>query len=262
MPWAHEQQASVVLAGLTVLAAGTALPKLLTTVGPAIRGQTTLAVGYTLTAASFELLGALGVVALIHPAHGLAHDRGMGLYVLAVVLAILLPLLAMRWRLTRPRALLLLLVIWLSCLSCLAAGLADAARSWIEMDFLLDPRLQADTVFVADWPLSRVLLMDDARFAWLVLVLRRGQRVVRPCRGRSCGADRGNHLRRGLKRLTGCAKINIGALGNLVPQLHVHVVARNPGDDAWPGPVWGSGRPVPYAAETRAAFLSRLVNVL
>jgi diadenosine tetraphosphate (Ap4A) HIT family hydrolase len=61
-----------------------------------------------------------------------------------------------------------------------------------------------------------------------------------------------------LKSLTGAAKINVGALGNLVPQLHVHVVARNPGDPAWPGPVWGQGTAEPYEAAAQAAFIAQL----
>jgi diadenosine tetraphosphate (Ap4A) HIT family hydrolase len=133
------------------------------------------------------------------------------------------------------------------------------------MNFLLDPRLQADTVFVADWPLSRVLLMDDARFPWIVLVPRRAAAVELFDLAAADRATLGEETVRaaqGLKRLTGCAKINVGALGNLVAQLHVHVVARNPGDVAWPGPVWGSGARQPYVAEAYAAFLSRLVNLL
>ena len=57
----------------------------------------------------------------------------------------------------------------------------------------------------------------------------------------------------------GAAKLNIGALGNLVPQLHVHVVGRNPGDPAWPGPVWGHSPAEPYDPESKAARL-RLVR--
>lgn len=133
------------------------------------------------------------------------------------------------------------------------------------MDFLLDKRLAADTVFVADWPLTRVLLKDDQRFPWLVLVPRRaGAAELYDLidSDRAMLNDETLRAAQGLKRLTGCAKINVGALGNLVPQLHVHVVARNPGDPAWPGPVWGSGEPKLYSSEARAAFLSRLVNLL
>jgi diadenosine tetraphosphate (Ap4A) HIT family hydrolase len=63
-----------------------------------------------------------------------------------------------------------------------------------------------------------------------------------------------------LKRLTGAAKINVGALGNLVPQLHVHVVARSLGDPAWPGPVWGHSSAVPYDAAARDDFIRQFVN--
>jgi diadenosine tetraphosphate (Ap4A) HIT family hydrolase len=62
----------------------------------------------------------------------------------------------------------------------------------------------------------------------------------------------------GLKAATGAAKINTGALGNLVPQLHIHVVARNPGDAAWPGPVWGQGTARPYDAAALEALLNTL----
>jgi cation:H+ antiporter len=108
VPFAKELKVSAALAGLTLLAAGTALPKLLLTASAAIRGQTTLAVGQMLTASAFGLLGALGIVALIHPLTVSRDVATYGIYVLAGTLAILLPLMAMRWRLTRPRALLLL----------------------------------------------------------------------------------------------------------------------------------------------------------
>lgn len=127
--------------------------------------------------------------------------------------------------------------------------------------FLLDPRLEADTAFVADWPLSRLLLMDDARCPWLVLVPRRAdlseihdlahaERMVL--------IEEIARAAKGLKALTAAAKINVGALGNVVPQLHVHVVARNPGDAAWPGPVWGQGQAVAYSPSAREAAIARL----
>jgi diadenosine tetraphosphate (Ap4A) HIT family hydrolase len=62
----------------------------------------------------------------------------------------------------------------------------------------------------------------------------------------------------GLKKLSACAKINVGALGNLVPQLHVHVVARSPGDAAWPGPVWGNGTSIPYSDDAAKSLIERL----
>ncbi len=118
-------------------------------------------------------------------------------------------------------------------------------------EFELHPRLAADTVFVADWPLSRLLLMDDARYSWLVLVPRRIAITeihdLEP-HDRILLVEELARASAGLKALTGAAKINIGALGNIVPQFHVHVVARCPGDPAWPDPVWGRGRPESYGA--------------
>ncbi len=128
--------------------------------------------------------------------------------------------------------------------------------------FVLDDRLAADTVHLADWALSRVLLMNDARYPWLILVPRRagitelhdlahaermvlGEEIVRASRG--------------LKAHSAAVKINVGALGNVVAQLHVHIVARNPGDATWPGPVWGHGAREPYEAAALERLSSELV---
>jgi diadenosine tetraphosphate (Ap4A) HIT family hydrolase len=110
--------------------------------------------------------------------------------------------------------------------------------------FVLDPRLAADSLLLAEGPLSQLRLLDDARFAWLVLVPRVENAVE--------WIDLDDHDRHvllaevaragELLRATGpCHKLNIGALGNVVRQLHVHVVARTEDDAAWPAPVWGSG---------------------
>jgi diadenosine tetraphosphate (Ap4A) HIT family hydrolase len=118
--------------------------------------------------------------------------------------------------------------------------------------FALDPRLDADTVPVGDLFLSRVLLMNDARFPWLVLVPRRpglveiadldprGQAMLQ--REVEAAADAMRHLH-------APDKLNIAAIGNVVAQLHVHVVGRRRDDEAWPRPVWGSGPARPYAPE-------------
>lgn len=127
--------------------------------------------------------------------------------------------------------------------------------------FQLHPRLEADTLFVADWSLSRLLLMNDARFPWLILVPRRAQitELHELAHGeRMVLIEEIARAARALKAISGAAKINMGALGNLVPQLHVHVVARRPGDAAWPGPVWGHGTPAPYRSADSAALLARL----
>ncbi len=131
--------------------------------------------------------------------------------------------------------------------------------------FRLHPRLETETAFVADFALSRVLLMDDVRFPWLILVPRRAsvaeihelahaERLVL--------IEEIARTGKGLKDATGAPKINVGALGNSVPQLHVHVVARHPGDGAWPGPVWSYGTRSPYDSTERNRFVARLKEVL
>jgi diadenosine tetraphosphate (Ap4A) HIT family hydrolase len=133
------------------------------------------------------------------------------------------------------------------------------------VDFILNERLAADSVALGEGPLSLVRLMNDRRYAWLILVPRRGElREIHEL----AAADRALLVEeiaaagRALQAATAAAKINVGALGNLVPQLHVHVVARSPGDPAWPGPVWGHGRPEPYDAAELAAERSRLERAL
>lgn len=112
--------------------------------------------------------------------------------------------------------------------------------------FELASRLQADTHFVLDAPLSRVLLMDDARWPWLILVPRRAG--LRELLELDAGERRQwfaelDCLGNWLQRLAYVQKLNVGALGNVVPQLHIHLIGRWQGDAAWPAPVWGlSGR--------------------
>lgn len=131
--------------------------------------------------------------------------------------------------------------------------------------FELDPRLAADSVFVADGPLSQVRLMDDQRFPWLVLVPRVAAASewidLDGAQQRLLLAEI-NQASRLLQQEPGVGKLNIGALGNIVRQLHIHLVGRHEGDRAWPGPVWGSGpaeRFEPEALRQRAeAWAQRL----
>ncbi|HEY8683024.1 MAG TPA: HIT domain-containing protein, partial [Rhodanobacter sp.] len=110
--------------------------------------------------------------------------------------------------------------------------------------FVLDPRLAADTCPLVRWPLCDVLLMNDARYAWLILVPHHSGLIEIT----DLAADRQavlwqevNRAAAALRAVTACDKLNLGALGNILRQLHVHVVARREGDAAWPGPVWGHG---------------------
>jgi diadenosine tetraphosphate (Ap4A) HIT family hydrolase len=130
----------------------------------------------------------------------------------------------------------------------------------------LDPQLTRDTVAVGDLPLARVLLMNDANFPWLIVVPRHPGAVEIF----DLDADQRAQLMREvallaqhLKEMTGCHKINIAAIGNVVSQLHVHVVARRRDDPAWPRPVWGALPARPYAgAERDGAERDRLIEAL
>jgi diadenosine tetraphosphate (Ap4A) HIT family hydrolase len=131
--------------------------------------------------------------------------------------------------------------------------------------FHLHPRLEADTTLVADWGLSRVLLMNDARFPWLILVPRRaGRSELHDLQHaeRMVLVEEINRASAGLKDITDAAKINVGALGNVVPQLHIHVVARRESDEAWPGPVWGNGTAVAYEQDVKATLIEKLLTKL
>ncbi|MGN6280717.1 HIT domain-containing protein [Frateuria sp.] len=135
----------------------------------------------------------------------------------------------------------------------------------MSIGFELDPRLAADTVPVARLDLCEVRLMNDARFAWLVLVPQRAGLVeiadLTPSE-RTLLWHEADRAGAALRVVALCDKLNLGALGNIVRQLHVHVVARCEGDAAWPGPVWGSGPAVPYAEDRRDALLDRLRETL
>ncbi|RUL78288.1 HIT family protein [Dyella choica] len=128
-------------------------------------------------------------------------------------------------------------------------------------DFLLDPRLQADTQHVVSLPLCEVLLMKDARFAWLILVPRQAgcaEILDLPESARDLLWQEINQVAAVLREVVPCDKLNLGALGNIVRQLHVHVVARREGDAAWPGPVWGSGTATPYSNDELSSLAQGL----
>lgn len=127
--------------------------------------------------------------------------------------------------------------------------------------FELHPRLAADTVPLGALELSRVLLMNDARFRWLILVpAREGLREIHDLdhAGRATLIEEVALASQALSTLYRPDKINVGALGNMVEQLHVHVVARSNGDAAWPGPVWDAGTPVAYDDAALAQTIAEL----
>ena len=129
------------------------------------------------------------------------------------------------------------------------------------MDFELHPQLAADCHAVGDFPLCRLLLMNDAQYPWFILVPRRA--AVREIYQLSA-ADQSALLRESsllgaalMRAFTG-DKLNIAALGNQVPQLHLHHIVRYQGDPAWPAPVWGKLPARPYAEPERQARVAAL----
>ena len=116
--------------------------------------------------------------------------------------------------------------------------------------FELHPRLSGDSVFVTDWPLCRVLLMNESDFPWLVLVPRRDELRDYHDLSQLDLTLASNEIVRAsqlLEELFHPDKINVASLGNQVPQLRIHVIARFTMDAAWPKPVWGVAPHRPYA---------------
>jgi diadenosine tetraphosphate (Ap4A) HIT family hydrolase len=131
-----------------------------------------------------------------------------------------------------------------------------APSSW-----LLHPQLEQDTSAVGDLSLSRLLVNNDANYPWLLLVPRRpGAREI-------IDLDETDQSQlmieiartsRALKKVTACHKLNVAAIGNMVPQLHVHIVARQRNDPAWPKPVWGALPARAYDLAEREEFIASL----
>ncbi|MBB4571242.1 HIT family protein [Rhizobium leucaenae] len=132
-------------------------------------------------------------------------------------------------------------------------------------DFALDDRLANDSVSVAVTGLCDVRLMKDRRWPWLLLVPRRpgiSEIFALTPLDQVLLTFETNKVAAALKTVTGATKINIGALGNIVRQLHVHVIARFEGDANWPGPIWGYGKAEPYADEDMNSFIAKLRETL
>ena len=132
-------------------------------------------------------------------------------------------------------------------------------------DFRLNSRLQADTLSVGDQPLSRMLLMNDARYPWAILVPRitgateihhlserdRQQLMIESC-----------ELSEFITQNFPVTKMNVAVLGNIVPQLHMHHIGRNETDPAWPGPVWGHSPAVSYEKQEAEKLIKLFQQLL
>ena len=130
--------------------------------------------------------------------------------------------------------------------------------------FTLDPRLETDSIPVTEFALCTVRLMNNARFPWLILIPREAERREITDLTHEMQHQLIEEIAfasRSLQAVTGAHKMNVAALGNMVPQLHVHVIGRFEGDPAWPGPVWGTGGE-PYAPETAQSLIAQLLAAL
>jgi diadenosine tetraphosphate (Ap4A) HIT family hydrolase len=131
--------------------------------------------------------------------------------------------------------------------------------------FTLNSQLKADSFFVADLKISQLLLMNDSNYVWLILVPRKADlvelidldfdeqiEVLREI----------NLLGKILKENFAAHKLNIGALGNMVRQLHIHLIARNENDATFPKPVWGNAAAKPYATQDAQALIQKIKSFL
>jgi len=129
------------------------------------------------------------------------------------------------------------------------------------MSFKLDHRLEQDGILISESPRYILNLMDDSRFIWLVLIpkalnardtfdLTEEQQIDL--------ALVSNKIGQVITETFNGDKFNVASLGNMVPQLHVHLIVRTEGDAAWPGPIWGVGDAVAYSPEKQADVLNKL----
>jgi diadenosine tetraphosphate (Ap4A) HIT family hydrolase len=130
-----------------------------------------------------------------------------------------------------------------------------------DANWSLHSQLQKDTVDIGDLPLCRVLVIKDANYPWLLLVPRRAEVSEIIDLGEVEQAQLMTEIARvgrALKDITKCDKLNVAALGNMVPQLHIHIIARRSSDAAWPRPVWGVMSPLAQDPEELQNFISAL----
>lgn len=131
--------------------------------------------------------------------------------------------------------------------------------------FELHPQLAHDGILIGDYPLSRLLMINDANYPWFVLVPRREevQEIFQLDKAdRAQLLDESSLLAEAIKDAFAAHKLNIAALGNMVSQLHLHHIARYRDDAAWPSPVWGKHPAKPYQEAERQERIGRLQAVL
>ena len=132
-------------------------------------------------------------------------------------------------------------------------------------DFRLDERLERDSELVTVLGLCQLRLMKDSRWPWLLLVPQRtgiSEIFELTPLDQTLLTFETNSVAEALKRATGVKKINVAAIGNIVSQLHVHIIGRSEGDVNWPGPIWGHGKAEPYRDGAEQKLLNKVIEAL
>ncbi len=133
------------------------------------------------------------------------------------------------------------------------------------MSFQLHPRLAEDCISIGQFELCRLLMMNDSQYPWFILVPERSelQEIYQLNKvERALLTEESSYLAESLAKLYKADKMNVAAIGNLVPQLHVHHVVRYQTDKAWPAPVWGKFAAVPYNEQQIIDNVDRLKDCL
>ena len=131
--------------------------------------------------------------------------------------------------------------------------------------FSIDPRLERDSVAIADLGLCQLRVMRDARWPWLLAIPQREgieEMFELAPLDQTMLTFEVNEVARALSSVTGAEKINVAAIGNKVRQLHVHIVARFEGDANWPGPIWGHGEAEPRSDQDIEALALKITEAM
>lgn len=152
-----------------------------------------------------------------------------------------------------------------SCIAPLSLAPCLFNRKHFMESFVLHPQLAKDTVLLGRIGDCQLLLMQDARYPWLILVPEQADlRELHELSDErfSTVTQTIKRLSRSLQTLTGAPKMNVAALGNMVPQLHIHIIARREDDASWPGPVWGVGTAEAYTEDELSVLVATLQEAL
>lgn len=135
----------------------------------------------------------------------------------------------------------------------------------LKNEFILHPQLEKDTFFIGSLKVADILLMNDSRYPWIILV----PRINNVCdimdlqdTERTKFNEEIHHVAGLIKKVYRPERINIAMLGNIVPQLHCHIIARFKEDFAWAKPVWGIGESIPYTKEQQEKMIPLLQKLL